>query len=171
MPVEAKDCIKQHKNYFGIGSYQSWPLRYLDQYMYLDDQIDEESVCSKNGYFFNSNYKEKDFPRSLRIISRNEFVMEYVRLCHKEKMETIIMMVESEIPISVTTNNYSIVESLGWDCIGNDYFSFMFEFFENPDLFCDLSVELNKNLLFAKCRTSKKVSFVSGKPTCERRKF
>ena len=45
------------------------------------------------------------------------------------------MMVESEIPISVTTNNYSIVESLGWDCIGNDYFSFMFEFFENPDLF------------------------------------
>ena len=30
----------------------------------------------------------------------------------KKKMETIIMMVESEIPISVTTNNYSIVESL-----------------------------------------------------------
>ena len=82
LPVEEKDCIKQHKNYFGIGSYQSWPLRYLDQYMYLDDQIDEESVCSKNGYFFNSNYKEKDFPRSLRIISSNEFVMEYVRLCH-----------------------------------------------------------------------------------------
>ena len=82
--------------------------------------------------------------------------MEYVRLCHKEKMETIIMMVESEIPISVTTNNYSIVESLGWDCIGNDYFSFMFEFFENPDLFCDLSVELNNNLLFANAEQAKK---------------
>jgi hypothetical protein len=156
LPVEEKDCIKQHKNYFGIGSYQSWPLRYLDQYMYLDDQIDEESVCSKNGYFFNSNYKEKDFPRSLRIISSNEFVMEYVRLCHKEKIETIIMMVESEIPISVKTNNYSIVESLGWDCIGNDYFSFMFELFENPDLFCNLSVDLNKNLLFANAEQAKK---------------
>ena len=66
------------------------------------------------------------------------------------------MMVESEIPISVTTNNYSIVESLGWDCIGNDYFSFMFEFFENPDLFCDLSVELNNNLLFANAEQAKK---------------
>lgn len=85
LPVEEKDCIKQHKNYFGIGSYQSWPLRYLDQYMYLDDQIDEESVCSKNGYFFNLNYKEKGYPRSLRVVSSNEFVMEYVRLCHKEK--------------------------------------------------------------------------------------
>ena len=74
----------------------------------------------------------------------------------KKKMETIIMMVESEIPISVTTNNYSIVESLGWDCIGNDYFSFMFEFFENPDLFCDLSVELNNNLLFANAEQAKK---------------
>ena len=57
----------------------------LDQYMYLDDQIDEESVCSKNGYFFNLNYKEKGYPRSLRVVSSNEFVMEYVRLCHKEK--------------------------------------------------------------------------------------
>lgn len=74
LPVEEKDCIKQHKNYFGIGSYQSWPLRYLDQYMYLDDQIDEESVCSKNGYFFNLNhcFAIHRLEKSIAITERKE---------------------------------------------------------------------------------------------------
>ena len=71
------------------------------------------------------------------------FIKNYVRICNEQKIETLIMMVETEIPI-VSNIDCQLISTLGYDCIGNDYYSMLFDLFENQYLFGGM----NKNFLF-----------------------
>lgn len=146
-PKSENYYTQSHKNYFGISSYISWPLLYTDQFLYLDNQVDDMSIIAEKGYFFDKKYKIKNHARSLRIVSDGNFIKNYVRICNEQKIETLIMMVETEIPI-VSNIACRLISTLGYDCIGNDYYSMLFDLFENQNLFEGMYNKLNKNFLF-----------------------
>lgn len=81
------------------------------------------------------------------MFSDGNFIKNYVRICNEQKIETLIMMVETEIPI-VSNIDCRLISTLGYDCIGNDYYSILFDLFENQDLFRGMYNKLSKNFLF-----------------------
>ena len=120
------------------------------------------SIIAEKGYFFDKKYKIKNYARSLRIVSDGNFIKNYVRICSEQKIETLIMMVETEIPI-VSNIDCRLISTLGYDCIGNDYYSMLFDLFENQDLFGGMYNKLNKNFLFDSLTDAKEFMSVRDK--------
>jgi hypothetical protein len=137
---------QQWKTYLGIGSYTSWPLKYLNCYAKKWDEIEELSLWRNEGYFLNPRYREKNFPRNIEFVADIDFIKNYMELCDKEGIKTLIMRMDSEIFMPVKTKELKIVEVLGWDCVATEYFTLLYELCDKS--FGDLSLKLNKHYLF-----------------------
>lgn len=131
--------------YLGIGSYTSWPLQYLDGFDDINEEIEELYISSSKGYFLDAKYKS--FPRTLCFVQDEAFIKKYINICEKQQIRTITFRLESEIEAEVRTTMFPVVETLGWDCIAQSYYSYLDELFD-LDVESKLVSKLNKNGLF-----------------------
>lgn len=131
--------------YFGIGSYTSWPLQYLDGFTDINEEIEELYISEPKGYFLNSRYKS--YARTLCFVQDEDFIKKYVSICELQKIPTIILRLESEIETVAKLSQFSVLETLGWDCIAQSYYSYLDEL-RDLDIESRLIPKLNKNGLF-----------------------
>lgn len=131
--------------YFGIGSYTSWPLQYIEGFDDINNEIEELYISEPKGYFLNPIYKS--FTRTLCFVQDEDFIKKYVSMCETQKIQTITFRLESEIETAVAPSQFSVLETLGWDCIAQSYYSYLDELRE-LDVESRLVPKLNKNGLF-----------------------
>lgn len=132
--------------YFGIGSFTSWPLKYIDKYDALDWKLESFFLEREKGFFLRERYRT-EYPFALGVVRDEDMICEYIENCKKENLETIIMRVESEIPSEERESRFHVVKQLGWDCLAQYYFTYLdeLEFLDHQGI---LTCKLNKNGLF-----------------------
>lgn len=132
--------------YFGIGSFTSWPLKYIAKYDELNQKLEPFFLERDKGFFLSERYRTET-PFVIELIRDEDVICEYIENCKKEKIETIIMRVESEIPIRESESRFHVVEQLGWDCLAQSYYTYLDEldFIDRQGI---LKSKLNKNGLF-----------------------
>lgn len=143
---EHADYSQKWDSYFGIGSFVSWPLKFHSGFEAMERRMEELYLTADNGFFLDSSYFD-GFPRTLEFIRNEDFINEYVEICKSQKIKTIIMKIESEIPTSGLCSTFQTVQVLGWDCIAQSYYSYLpdMDFLNNCDY---LKRKLNCNKLF-----------------------
>ncbi len=132
--------------YFGIGSFTSWPLKYIAKYDALNLKLEPFFLEREKGFFLSERYRT-EAPFVIELIRDEDVICEYLENCKKEKIETIIMRVESEIPSGESESRFHVVKQLGWDCLAQSYYTYLDElvFLDRQGI---LKSKLNKNGLF-----------------------
>ena len=131
-----------------ITECDSWPLKHISEYDFLDQEVEKRCLYSESGYFLNPRYCDRGWARSVNIVDDFSFVQEYIEECKKLSVPAVALMVESEISIRNSPVIRKDFVSLGWDCMATDYESFLEDIAEGcPELY-SFKTKLNAFGLF-----------------------
>lgn len=112
MGLQKNESSSTLVNFRGVEGFVAWPLRnYNDS---LSKSLEDEAWDNWFGY--------EDV---LEVVPQNDYLFRYVNHCKSNKINTIIMQIESPKCNQITTEPLEIIEVLGYDCITGVQLSYL----------------------------------------------